>query len=251
MSLTKRVPFFFLAATVPLATILALVWFSSSNLPNTEVLIPSTSRPFDSSGLRIVALGDSYTAGHGVQAHERWPIQLALRLERLRFAVAEPTFIASSGWTTTNLSSGIREFKNGTSFDLVLLMIGVNDQYHGATVEDFRAAYAITLKEAMGLAGGNPKKVLAIEVPDWSATPFVESKDKLPTRAKVDAFNQVIAEVCDRSKVMVVPMGDVSREVAKSPNRLLYRDQLHPNGITYAHWADYILPFVVERLNNR
>ncbi len=78
--------------------------------------------------MRFLALGDSYTIGEAVSEPERWPLQLAERLKRDGLAIDSTEIIATTGWTTDELRDGIAAAAPAGPYDLVSLLIGVNDQ---------------------------------------------------------------------------------------------------------------------------
>ena len=87
--------------------------------------------------LRYLALGDSYTIGEGVPEAGRWPVQLAHALRRQRIPLADPRTIATTGWTTDELSAAIDEAEPLGEWDFVSLLVGVNNQYRGRDVDEY------------------------------------------------------------------------------------------------------------------
>ncbi len=200
--------------------------------------------------LRILALGDSYTIGEGVTPEERWPAQLARRLRERRIAVEDPLIIARTGWTTDELTAAIAEARPPGPFDLVTLLIGVNNQYRGRDLEEYRAEFRDLLRQAIAFAGEQPGRVLVLSIPDWSVTTFAEESERWsPLRAKVageiEAFNRVNWEESEGAGARYVDMTQVSREKRDSPGWLA-ADRLHPSGKMYAVWVKVALPVVLE-----
>ncbi|WP_267118297.1 GDSL-type esterase/lipase family protein, partial [Xanthomonas sacchari] len=117
--------------------------------------------------LRYLALGDSYTIGEGVDAEGRWPMQLAAALRRDGIALADPQIVATTGWTTDELDAGIDTAAPQGPFHLVTLLIGVNNQYRGYPLDDYRAQFDALLQRAIGFADARPQRVLAVSIPDW------------------------------------------------------------------------------------
>ena len=122
--------------------------------------------------IRILALGDSYTIGESVAEEERWPVRLAAMLRSRGWSVAEPWFVARTGWTTDELSSGIDAARPDSAYDLVTLLIGVNNQYRNRSEEEYRAQFRALLGRAIGFARGKASHVLVVSIPDWAVTPF-------------------------------------------------------------------------------
>lgn len=192
--------------------------------------------------MRFLALGDSYTIGESVDPAERWPVQLADRLRAEGLAVAEPEIIARTGWTTDELSVAIDAADPQGPYDLVSLLIGVNNQYRGRPVDEYRDQFAALLERAVGLAGGRPGRVLVLSIPDWGVMPYIGAtgRDPAAVAAEIDRFNavnQAAAEVRGARYVDVTPL---SRRAAQD-GALVASDFLHPSGVMYAEWAQLAL----------
>ena len=123
-----------------------------------------------SESLRFLALGDSYTIGEGVAENDRWPVQLATRLQNEGVDIGEPTIIARTGWTTSELLAGIDRAKPGGVFQIVSLQIGVNNQYRGLSENNFLKELQKLLEIAVEFASGDTSRVLVLSIPDWGVT---------------------------------------------------------------------------------
>ena len=183
---------------------------------------------------RILALGDSYTIGESVAPDERWPNVLARELD-----VPEPQIIAKTGWTTDELNSAIDAAKPQGTFDLVTLLIGVNNQYRGRSADEYRAQFSALLRRAIGFAGGNPKNVIVVSIPDWGVTPFAEGRDRAQIANEIDRFNEINREETERASAHYVDVTPVSRETDPA---LVAGDKLHPSALMYRRWVDLIVP---------
>lgn len=190
---------------------------------------------------RFLALGDSYTIGEGVAPDERWPSRLAAALRASGTSVAEPEIVATTGWTTDELSSGIDTAGPQGPFALVTLLIGVNDQYRGRDPATYRDGFRHLLARAVDFAGGQANRVLILSIPDWSVTPFAEGRDRAAIAAEIDAFNAINREEAARAGARYVDVTPSSRRAA-SDISLLAPDALHPSGAMYAEWTRLVLP---------
>ena len=197
--------------------------------------------------IRILALGDSYTIGEGVPADERWPMQLAAMLRARSRQVAAPTVVARTGWTTDELSSGIDDAKPEGRYDLVTLLIGVNNQYRGRSVDEYRAQFRELLARAIGFAGGRTERVIVLSIPDWSVTPFAEGRDRTRIAREINAFNEVNRDESSRAGTRYVDITPISRRAADDPD-LTGGDKLHPSPAMYAAWVRAMLPAVLAAL---
>lgn len=197
--------------------------------------------------MKFLALGDSYTIGESVGEAERWPAQLAGMLNERGIAVDELVIVARTGWTTDELSAGLDEAQPRGVYDLVSLLIGVNNQYRGRGVDEYRRQFAALLERAIALAGGEPGRVLVLSIPDWGVTPFAAGRDRVAIAAQIGEFNRVNREEAERRGARYVDVTPVSREAAADLS-LVADDGLHPSGKMYAAWARLALPAAYEAL---
>jgi lysophospholipase L1-like esterase len=190
-------------------------------------------------GLNYLALGDRYTIGEGVADGERWPQLWATALARIGNDVGTPRIIAQTGWTTDELSAAMDAAEPLGQWDLVSLLIGVNDQYRGRSAEDFAARYAPLLRRAIALAGDRAAHVLALSIPDWGVAPFAKAagRDRAAVAAQIDAFNTVARAECARQGVAFLDITGLTREAGMDP-AMLADDGLHPSAAMYRAWVE-------------
>ncbi len=125
-----------------------------------------------------LALGDSYTIGQSVSANERFPAQTVALLRQQGIKIADPVYIAQTGWTTANLQQAINTQNPSPNYDVVSLLIGVNDQFQRVDTGTYAIRFTQLLEKAILLAKGRKSSVFVLSIPDYSATPFVTSADK-------------------------------------------------------------------------
>lgn len=189
----------------------------------------------------FLALGDSYTIGERVDSALRWPVQLARALREEGRPIQDPLVIARTGWTTAELAEGIVERDPGGTYDLVSLLIGVNNQYRGLALEEYRTEFAGLLQTAISFAGGEAKKVLVLSIPDWGVTPFASDRDPQAISDQIDAFNEAARSLCLESGITFVSVTQISRRAGDEPD-LVAEDGLHPSGAMYRLWVEAALP---------
>ena len=196
--------------------------------------------------LRHLALGDSYTIGEGVPADARWPAQLARRLAAEGRAIDPPRIVATTGWTTDELSNGMDEAQLVPAFDLVTLLIGVNNQYRGRDADEYLDQFGGLLARAVALAGGRPWRVVVVSIPDWGVTRFAREHghDAAAIGAALDRFNALARAAATAGGAAFVDIADLSRA---HPDELA-DDGLHPDARQYARWVERIAPVVRHAL---
>ena len=190
---------------------------------------------------RYLALGDSYTIGEGVAPDERWPMQLARRLRSNGIAIADPEIIAATGWTTDELSAAMDETPFSPPYALVTLLIGVNNQYRGRSVANYREEFPALLARAIALAGEHADRVVVVSIPDWGVTGFGRGsgRDVRRVAIEIDAFNATAREIARDRGIAFVDVTSLSR-TAGDRDEMLVADRLHPSGAQYALWAEPI-----------
>ena len=213
------------------------------NIPTTLLLAiasllgcGSKSSPPVPSGPRFLALGDSYTIGESVDPSERWPVQLARLLREQKIEIADPEIIATTGWTTDELSRGMDAANPRGPYALVSLLIGVNNQFRGRSVEEFREQFAALLTRAISLANNDASRVIVLSIPDWGVMPFAEGRDREKIGREIDQFNDVCREQCAKAKVRFIDITPISK-CATTDSSLAAADGLHPSGKQYQLWA--------------
>jgi lysophospholipase L1-like esterase len=199
--------------------------------------------------VRFLALGDSYTIGELVPEGQRWPVQLTAMLRARGIRVVDPTIVAKTGWTTDELSAGIDLAAPKEDFDLVTLLIGVNNQYRGRPLAEYRAQFRALLARAQRLAGGSAARVVVVSIPDWSVTPFAarSGRDRAKISSEIDDFNAVVRDEAVKAGAHFVDITPESRRAASDAS-LVAADGLHPSGKMYEEWAALVLPSAVDAL---
>ena len=192
--------------------------------------------------ISYLALGDSYTIGEGVDEAGRWPVQLAARLRASGIAIDDPRIIATTGWTTDELAAAMDAAEPLGDWDFVSLLIGVNNQYRGRSVDDYAGEFDRLLHRALALVGGRADRVLVLSIPDWGVTPFAREsgRDLRQIADELDAYNATTHAICAAQGVAFVDITAISR-AGNGPD-MLAADGLHPSAAQYTRWADAALP---------
>lgn len=197
--------------------------------------------------MRYLALGDSYTIGEGIADQDRWPHQLVRMLRARDVAIEDPLFIAQTAWTTDELSDAIDAEHLRDKFDLVSLLIGVNDQYRSRPVTSFATEFEVLLRRAKGFARRRASRVVALSIPDWGATPFAEGRDRALIAREIDAYNSKAQELATAAGARWVDITEATREMQHTPS-LAAPDGLHPSAEMYRRWAELLMPVALSAL---
>jgi lysophospholipase L1-like esterase len=184
----------------------------------------------------ILSLGDSYTIGEGVPERDSFPYQLSFLLGKIGYPFAPPQIIARTGWTTHDLQVAIPKARTVGPYDLVSLLIGVNNQYQGLGLEDYGRDFTDLLNTAIRFSRHGAREVLVLSIPDWGVTPFARGRDSLKIRQEIDQFNRVNRQISLQAGCPYVDICPGTRNAAVDPG-LLAPDGLHPSGKEYARWA--------------
>ncbi|MFW5757876.1 MAG: SGNH/GDSL hydrolase family protein [Bacteroidota bacterium] len=195
--------------------------------------------------MTYLALGDSYTIGEGVTVEDRYPVQLQSQLVENNIHLEELKIIAQTGWTTGQLLDAIESTTLNEQYGMVSLLIGVNNQYRGMSINHYREEFETLLDMSIEFAGQDPEKVIVLSIPDWGVTPYAEGQDREKIAREIDAFNHVNLEESEKKGVHYINVTDISRMAATQPN-LIAGDGLHPSGIMYAMWVDKMIPLAIS-----
>lgn len=189
--------------------------------------------------VRFLALGDSYTIGESVAEVQRWPVQLVNALMLQGYSCHVPEIVAVTGWRTDDLKKALDERSFSESFDLVSLMIGVNNQYQGRDLAVYQREFEELLLMAINYAGSNPDHVFVLSIPDYGYTPFGRAR-RSEISPQIDAFNEINKAISEKYGVVYVDITDISRDGLNDPE-LIAEDGLHPSAKMYTLWVARIL----------
>lgn len=194
-----------------------------------------------------LALGDSYTIGELVPMHSNFPHQAVELLRKKQMDIADPVIIATTGWTTDELAASIREHNITDTFSLVTLLIGVNNQYRGRSVDDYRQEFLSLLNQSVAFAGGRSNHVIVLSIPDWGVTPFAEDRDRAKIATEIDEYNAACKEIALAHNCQYIEITESTRNNGQNPEYLV-EDKLHPSAKEYAVWAARLAEVVFKTL---
>jgi lysophospholipase L1-like esterase/ketosteroid isomerase-like protein len=186
--------------------------------------------------ISMLALGDSYTIGESVELNERWPHQLAAELRNRGAEVRDPDYIATTGWTTSDLLEGIANgLDRDKEYNLVSILIGVNNQYQGMDISIYEPELRKIIHQAIEIAGGVSSRVFMLSIPDYAYTPFGNGDSKISS--EIDAYNEIKKRMAREYGLAFFDITSVSRLGLSDPG-LVAGDGLHPSGKQYGLWVE-------------
>jgi acyl-CoA thioesterase-1 len=198
--------------------------------------------------LSYLALGDSYTIGESVKPKDRWPIQLHTAFDTSNYSLEKPIIIAKTGWRTDDMLSDAKKRLDNSTFDLVSLLIGVNNEYQGKSPKSFEGEFEECLKYAISKSKQGKKGVFVLSIPDYGYTPFGETNQKTISK-RIDAYNDICKRISKEYGVLYINITDISRR-AKKENTLVADDGLHPSAEQYALWVERAVGDVIRLITD-
>lgn len=201
----------------------------------------------DMTSMTFLCLGDSYTIGESVPITESFPYQTIKLLRKEGFNFQPPEIIAKTGWTTDELQAAINNHQFLPKYDFVTLLIGVNNQYRGRSVEEYKTEFELLLNQAITFTGNKPDHVIILSIPDWGVTPFADGRDRKKIANEIDMYNHTNKIISEKYKVRYIDITSGTRE-ATNDKTLLAPDGLHPSTKEYTRWAEKLVAIIKELL---
>lgn len=212
-----------------------------------ETTVP-VSDSMDQQEFNYLALGDSYTIGQGVREEERFPAQTTALLVEENIPIRSISYIAATGWPTTELLRVIDLEKPQGPYDLVSLLIGVNDQYQGRDISQYHRDFILCITKAIELSGYKRDRVFVLSIPDYSVTPFAYYfSDTTAIRLELEQFNAINKQVTDSLGISYTNITALTQQ-GRYDKSLLASDSLHPSGKDYQRWAALLAPKMKKAL---
>jgi lysophospholipase L1-like esterase len=200
--------------------------------------------------IKYLALGDSYTVGQNVCYSCKFPEQLQQSLKNTNIANSYSLkVIAQTGWTTTNLNSGINNQNLNANYDFVSLLIGVNNQYQNEAFSLYEKEFPELVNKSIGFANGDKNKVIVVSIPDYAYTPFGQGSGKASSISyEIDNYNAFAKKYCDENNIVFISITDITRK-GLMDTELVAQDGLHPSEKAYSLFVERIAPVAARILN--
>ncbi len=194
-----------------------------------------------------LALGDSYTIGENVPVYENFPYQTVQFLRKAGYSFYAPEIVAKTGWTTDELQAAIASTSFLPTYDVVSLLIGVNNQYRGRSIPEYTQQFEALLQQAIKFAGNKHKHVFVLSIPDWGVTPFAKDRNSATIAHEIDSFNAVNKLFAEKYAVNYIDITPGTR-LAANDTSLLAGDQLHYSGKEHGKWADKLSQSILQAI---
>lgn len=199
--------------------------------------------------MKYLALGDSYTIGEQVAWEDNFPNQFVTLLKNKGIAISLDKLIATTGWTTDELQHAICSEKPSRDYDLVSLLIGVNNQYRNRSEEEYSDQFYALLCQSILFAQGDPKKVVVLSIPDWGMTPFNKERDVKSVSEAIDKFNTINKQWAAHFHCHYLDI-TASTRIHAHDKSYLVEDELHYSAKEYALWAGQLVEIVTKHILN-
>jgi len=196
-----------------------------------------------------LALGDSYTICEGLEYEKTWPYHLSQYLSSEGMETSPPKIIAKTGWRTDELIVAIREeLDKNDRFNMVSLLIGVNNEFQEKPISQYREDLEDLLKVAISKCKFKENGVFMVSIPDYSVTPFAAEKDKTNAFETLNEYNAYAQQLCKTYGIRFYDITLLSQQLSEGEDYLI-SDKLHPNEEQYLKWLDTFKIDVYERLS--
>ncbi|PTX61967.1 lysophospholipase L1-like esterase [Kordia periserrulae] len=237
-----------------LVVLLSIGFFSCTSddgLPDMPSVMPDVSNeePVEPTSYQMLSLGDSYTIGQSVCETCRFPEQLKEGLaETFPVDIFSVQVVAQTGWTTTNLLNAIESENLSNNYDLVTLLIGVNNQFQGRPFSLYETEFPALVTKAITLANGDADNVIVVSIPDYAYTPFGQAfGNPAVTSAEIDQYNAFANDYCDANGISFVNITDITRQGLEN-TALVAEDNLHLSELAYSLFVERLLPVAIDKL---
>jgi lysophospholipase L1-like esterase len=191
-----------------------------------------------------LALGDSYTIGESVLPSENFPNRTVEFLKNKGYDFKSPEIVARTGWTTGELQNNINNRTCSPPYNIVTLLIGVNNQYRGRSVDSYKPDFENLLTQAIQLAAGKAEHVIVLSIPDWGVTPFAAARDRDQIAKEIDEYNAANKSISEKYNVNYIDITPWTREAANDPS-LVAADGLHPSAKEYKRWSEKLADKII------
>ena len=216
---------------MPFRRILVLIVFALATVPSYLTPAGASSSTLDTRP-RIVAFGDSLTAGLGVSAEDSYPAQLQRRLDVLGYAYR----VINAGVSGDTTAGGLRRVSwiLTNKPDLVILELGANDGLRGLSIDQTQHNLREIIVRLRGAGAG-----------------IVLAGMKLPPNYGQDYTTRFEAMYRTVAREQQVPFIPFFLEGVGGRSSLNQADGIHPTGEGYKVVVENLLKTLIPILNEK
>lgn len=226
---------------------------NAANIIDSAIQSPTETIPIvktRENTIQYLALGDSYTIGQSVCEKCTFPAQLKNSLQNTNF---KNTFslkiIAQTGWTTTNLIAAISNENLTPNYDLVTLLIGVNNQFQRQSFPLYEKEFPELVTTSIALAKGDKSKIIVVSIPDYAYTPAGQGFGNTSRISEeINKYNEFARKYCQEKSIPFISVTEITRG-GISDKDLVASDGLHPSEKAYRLFVERIAPLAANLLN--
>ncbi|HET8804392.1 MAG TPA: SGNH/GDSL hydrolase family protein [Aequorivita sp.] len=210
--------------------------------------ISKTKNPSEKVAYKYLALGDSYTIGESVCRDCNYPKQFTDSFNQTSNEKTSVKIIAKTGWTTTDLLSAIASEKPSKEYDLVTLLIGVNNQYQNKPFAVYEEEFPKLLDMAIDFAKGNTENVIVLSIPDYAFTPFGQKSGKAEKiTSELNKYNAFAEKITEQKRVKFVNITPITQKGLENP-ALVASDGLHPSEVAYKKFVEMMFESASKKI---
>lgn len=213
-------------AVVPAALLLCVACAGPAPAPSTAATAGAvTSAAVPPASVKVVALGDSLTAGLGLDSREAYPALLDARLRDAGYAVE----VVNAGVSGDTTAGGLRrlDWSIDPSVRVMIVALGGNDALRGLPLSEMRRNLAAIIERAQA-------RQVTVILAGLEAPPNLGPEHTA-------AFRQVYRDLASQYRVAFLPF--LLAGVAGDPT-LNQADAVHPNAAGARKVADLLWPYV-------
>lgn len=225
-----------------------LLMMACSSQKNITTNKNATKSAKNTTEMTYLALGDSYTIGERVEEQDRWPVQLTKKLNQAGFSFLQPKIIAKTGWRSDELLNAMNNQLEDEKYDLVSILIGVNNQYQGKNIDTFKSELKTTVEEAIAHSNTGKSHVFMVSIPDYGVTPFGKDSGKENISKEITMYNGICKQTAEDYGIPFYNITDISLKAATN-SAMVAEDGLHPSGEMYRQWVEKIAPKIEKKLS--
>lgn len=197
---------------------------------------------------KYLALGDSYTIGESVCNECNFPKQLTDSLNQVLNEKTSVKIIAKTGWTTSDLLFAIATENPSKDYNLVTLLIGVNNQYQNKPFSLYEKEFPELLNMAIDFAKGKPENVLILSIPDYAFTPFGSKSGQAgKITLELMKYNDFAKKISSEKGVRFENITPITQQGLEN-TALVASDGLHPSEVAYKKFVEQIFAFAKSAL---